>query len=106
MARKTITQITDDLDGSQNAQEVSFSFDGVDYVIDLTKKNRGALEKALKPYIAAARKAPRRSSRRGTRTTATRDLAAVRSWAKQHGIAISDRGRVPVDVLAQYDAVH
>src|SRR5690242_15954293 len=51
MARTVITQITDDLDGSPNAKEVAFSYDGVDYVIDLAKKNRAAFAQALKPYV-------------------------------------------------------
>ena len=38
MAKTTIIQITDDLDGSKDAKEVSFSFQGADYTIDLSKK--------------------------------------------------------------------
>lgn len=111
MARTTITQITDDLDGSKDAQEVSFSFQGTDYTIDLSKKNQAAFEKALKPYLDAATKTSKRSSggsaRRG-RTSTTRkngpDLAAVREWAKSKGIEVSDRGRVSRSVLEQYSA--
>jgi hypothetical protein len=115
MARTTVVQITDDLDGSQNAQEVMFSFDGVDYVIDLGKKNRAAFEKAVKPYLDAARREPgkragttrrRKPARTGTTgsTAARRDLAAIRKWAKDHDITISDRGRIPAHVVEQYEA--
>jgi hypothetical protein len=108
MARTTVTHITDDLDGSANAEEVSFGFNGVEYTIDLGKKNRGALEKALKPYLEAARKVPKsgRSSRRGSAAGPSRDLNAIRSWAREQGITVSERGRIAQDVIAQYEAAH
>ena len=109
MAKQTTVTITDDLDGSANAKEVSFSLNGRSWVIDLSAKNRAALEKALKPYIAKATeqgqrsrrgKAVRSSSRAKSRT----DLAAVRSWAKYNGHHVSDRGRISVDVMNASDA--
>ena len=107
MARTVVTQITDDLDGSKGADEVRFAFNGVDYAIDLSKKNRAALEKVLKPYIDAGTKVPARG--RATRRSSAaaskgrRDLSEVRAWAKEQGIGLSDRGRVPAAVLEQYD---
>ncbi|PVG82131.1 hypothetical protein DDE18_15765 [Nocardioides gansuensis] len=107
MAKTTITQITDDLDGSKDAQEVSFSYQGTDYTIDLGKKNMAAFEKALKPYISAATKVSKRAARSGRSAkprTANQNLAAVRAWAKSAGLEVSDRGRIPKSVLAQYEA--
>jgi hypothetical protein len=116
MARTTIVQITDDLDGSADAQEVTFSVQGTDYTIDLGKKNLAALEKALKPYIDAATKTasgakrtakksatksgpPRRSTRS---VSSGQDTQAIRDWAKAQGMEVSDRGRIPRAVLDQY----
>jgi hypothetical protein len=106
MAKTTIVQITDDLDGSKDAQTYSFALQGTEYTIDLSNKNFKALEKLLRPYIAAGTKAPRR-----TRTTTSRpgkgarsDLAAVRAWAKGNGFQVSDRGRVSAEVLGAYEA--
>ncbi|WP_341925251.1 Lsr2 family protein [Nocardioides psychrotolerans] len=111
MAKKTVTHITDDLDGSKDATEVAFSFDGVDYTIDLSKKNTAAMAKALKPYLDAATKVSGRGTRsRRTRSTRAvgprRDLAAIRKWARDQSIDVSDRGRIPAAVIEQYDAVH
>jgi hypothetical protein len=105
MARTTITQITDDLDGSKDASEVSFAFDGTHYTIDLSNKNRTALQKLLKPYIEAGTKVTKRSGR--TKASAARggQSSAVREWAKAQGIEVSERGRIPKSVLDQYDAV-
>ena len=63
MARQTTVTVTDDLDGSANAQEVSFSLDGIAWTIDLSAKNRAALQKALKPYIAKATQQPNPQTR-------------------------------------------
>lgn len=108
MARNVITEILDDLDGSKNAEEVRFGLDGTEYTIDLAKKNRAALEKALKPFVDAGTKVSTRraSGRRATPTAAKNgrnDLSAVRQWAKSQGLTVSDRGRVPASVLEQYD---
>ena len=54
MSKRVSVIITDDLDGSGNAETVSFGFGGVTYEIDLGKKNRARLEKALAPFIEAA----------------------------------------------------
>lgn len=108
MAKTVVT--TDDLDGSPNAETVTFSFDGRSFEIDLSKKSRTALEKALKPYIDAGRTVGSRSTRnaatsrgRGRRSGSV-DLAAVRAWAAENGIAVSDRGRISASVLEQYQA--
>jgi hypothetical protein len=109
MAKQTTVTITDDLDGSANAKEVSFSLDGRTWVIDLSAKNRAALERALKPYIAKATEQGRAKSRGKTarsssRSRSRRDVAAVREWAKNNGHQVSDRGRVSAEVQRAYDA--
>lgn len=109
MAKQTTVTITDDLDGSVNAKEVSFSLNGESWVIDLSAKNRAALEKALKPYIAKAteqgrRSRPGKAARSSSRSKSRTDLAAVREWAKNNGHQVSDRGRISAHVLKAYDA--
>ena len=70
MAQRTVTILSDDLSGKEGKDiaTVTFGFDGSTDDIDLAKKNRVALEKALSPYIDAARKgtsAPWRSTKKG-----------------------------------------
>jgi hypothetical protein len=107
MAKTTITQITDDIDGSKNASEVSFSFEGKSWTIDLSDKNRKKLEAALKPYMdAGTRASSSRSGRRGGKSTGGRrsDLQDIRAWAKQNGHKVSERGRISSSVVEAYDA--
>lgn len=110
MAKNTIVEIVDDLDGSRNAEEMAFSFQGVDYTIDLGKKNRAAFEKLMAPYIQAATKATKttrpRSSGKRTSGKSVGELAKIRQWAQTTGIEVASRGRIPQSVVDQYRAAH
>lgn len=107
MAKKTTTliELIDDVDGGKAERTVTFSFDGAQYEIDLSKKNATAMTKALKPYIDVARKvrATRSRTPSATKSAKRNDLADVRAWAAKNGHAVSDRGRIPAAVLEAYD---
>lgn len=85
-----------------------FSVDGRDYEIDLCEKHSSRFDELIGKYAEHARKA---SSARGTRskrrTAAHRKHSAqVRAWAKDHGLVVSERGRIPADVVSRYEANH
>lgn len=111
MARKTITKLVDDLDGSAAAQTVEFGWEGRRYEIDLSKKNLAAFERAMKPYVTGARtvsatrgRGPT-ARRRGRGAVASRaSLQDVRAWARENGYEVSNRGRLPSSVLQAYEA--
>lgn len=107
MAKKTVTSIYDDIDGTEGASTVTFSLDGKSYEIDLNDKNKDKLAKALDPYISAGRSTggSRRSSG-GSRSGGRTDLAAIRAWAKDNGHDVSERGRIPASVIEAYDSAH
>jgi len=109
MAKKQVVTITDDIDGREGAETVSFTYSGRTYEIDLGDKNRARLEKALEPFIGAARKvggngSSRRSSVRAGIAPADLDRAAVRAWAKEQGMEVSARGRLSKNVVEAYQA--
>lgn len=108
MARQVITSITDDLDGSDDASTVTFSLEGRSYEIDLSKHNRAALEKALAPYIDAARSAggAARSTSRPRRRGNREDSAAIREWARLNGHQVNDRGRIPGSIVEAYNSAN
>jgi hypothetical protein len=107
MARSVSVIMTDDLDGSADAETVTFGFGGVTYEIDLGPKNRAKLEKALEPFIQAGRRIPRSGRRRGDgRPAESVDRAAVRAWAKSVGITVSERGRISAEIIRRYEAAH
>jgi len=108
MATETITRLVDDLDGGAAERTIAFSWDKTTYEIDLSKKNIAALEKALKPYLGAARtvRQPSGSARhRGTRAVATKraDLQSIRDWARANGHPVSERGRIAAPIIEAYE---
>jgi nucleoid-associated protein Lsr2 len=108
MSKSVSVIVTDDLDGSANAETVVFGLDGVNYEIDLGKANRARLEGALAPFIAAARRVPRTGRRRGGSRAggSPADRSGVRAWARASGLEVSERGRISADIMRQYDAAH
>ncbi len=105
MAQKITVALEDDLDGGPADETVRFGLGGTDYEIDLSRKNAAAFRRQLAPFIEHARKTGRGQRRRPGRTASTRERSAdIRAWAKDQGIAVSDRGRIPANVAEQYDA--
>jgi len=107
LARTTIVQLTDDIDGSTAAETVSFAVDGRCYEIDLSAEHADNLRHSLAQFIAAARNTGRGNAsvapgRVRPGRPAAADSSAVRAWAKENGVPVSSRGRIPADVLAQY----
>ena len=104
MAHRIQTLLIDDLDGGEAAGTVRFGLDGAEYEIDLSAAHSDELRTALGRYLAHARRAggTARSATRARRGSAAVDTAKVREWARGQGIEVKDRGRVPADVVEQY----
>jgi Lsr2 len=106
VVRKVCVVITDDLDG--RAENATFGLDGVSYEIDLGRPNRAGLAEALAPFIAAGRRVNRGSRRRRADPVGAPriDHAAMRTWAREAGLAVSERGRISGEAMRQYEAAH
>ena len=113
MAQKVTVTLVDDLDGGQADETVEFGLDGVSYQIDLSADNAGDLREALANYVSHARRAggrkkpgprPGAAARStGGSTSADREQnQAIREWARKRGLKVSDRGRIPADIVEQY----
>lgn len=110
MAQRTVVELLDDIDGRPADETVAFAIDGITYEIDLSAQNADQLRTSVAPYVEKARKAGTvRSARKGkgtpSRTANSRERSAeIRAWAKEHGIAVNERGRIPANVLEAYEA--
>jgi hypothetical protein len=92
MAQETIIVLTDDLDGGDADETVTFALDGKAYQIDLNKKNAAALRRTFKRFIDGGRAAGRASTGgRGRGSSSGRTLFSqldedektrFRKWAK------------------------
>jgi hypothetical protein len=111
MAQKVEVRLIDDLDGKEANETVAFGLDGSSYEIDLSSKNANKLRDALAAYIGAARKAgriPAKAGRgrsgRGSATADREQNQAIREWAKKQGLNVSERGRIPAEIVEKYHA--
>jgi hypothetical protein len=109
MAQKIQTLLIDDLDGGEAADTVRFGLDGTNYEIDLSGDHAAELHEALAIYLEHARRVggvPKQAARRGRRGSRPDglDTAAMRAWAKEQGLEINNRGRMPADIVTKYRA--
>jgi hypothetical protein len=114
MAKQEIVTFVDDLDGTEAQGTVTFALENRAYEIDLSDENTDKLHEALAPFIEHARKASKAAgaaqaapTRKGARTPVDREqTAAIRTWARENGHTVNDRGRIPAKVVEAYNAVH
>ena len=106
MAREVIERITDDLDGTENAQTIQIGWQGEWREIDLGEKNLTAFAKVFDRFWDAARPVRRSAPAARVRARRTdvggRDPRAIRAWALENGIDVPARGRIPGVVEEQY----
>jgi hypothetical protein len=109
MAQQVHVRLIDDLDGSEAEETVAFAVDGSSYEIDLSKENAAKMRDALAPYVGGARRATGRAGGRATRSRSGSGRSQnsrsgdIRAWARSRNMKISDRGRIPADIAAEYD---
>ena len=107
MAQRTITQLIDDIDGGEAVETIGFAVDGRSYEIDLNTENAALLREDFARWVANARRTTT-TRRKSSATSAQRkrELVAIREWGRANGWEVSDRGRVPADLLEAYANRH
>ena len=110
MAQKVEVLLLCDLDdGNVDAEEtLQFSLGNTAYEIDVCAKHSQQIREGLEPFIEHGRKVSGGgNSRRHQRTAGKRQQTAdIRSWARNQGIHINERGRIPANVVKEYQAAH
>lgn len=124
MAQIREIRLVDDLDGDTADETLEFGVDGKNYEIDLSTGNAGKLRDALAEFVASARRTgggrrrPAASAGAASAGAASAGAApagparrasidreqnqAIREWARKRGMKVSDRGRIPAEVLESY----
>jgi hypothetical protein len=106
MSQKVNVLLVDDFDGSSASETVPFSLDGSHYEIDLNSEHAHDLRDQLGRYAKAARIVTRPAGRpaqaRRTREADPRNKE-IRDWARERGLYVSDRGRIPTALRARYE---
>src|SRR4051794_31531762 len=120
--------LIDDLEGSEGAETIRYTVDGVEYEIDLSEKNAQRFRSTLEEFTKASRRVeapppvPVSISRAGTTRRRTSsggdsgggsgsgsgrsDLTDIRKWAQEHGHQVAERGRIKKEIIDAYDEAH
>lgn len=113
VAQRTTVVLTDDVTGGEATETVQFGLEGVSYEIDLNAANAERMRRAVELYVENGRRLGGRRSA-GTSPAAAAsasspssgedavDSTAVRAWARENGVEVSDRGRLKAEVVQQF----
>jgi hypothetical protein len=112
MAQKTVVTVVCDLphEGEiEGTETVSFAFDGTGYEIDVCSTHAKDLREKFGKYVEHARRVAGGGGgrRRRSRSGPGRERSSeIRAWAKQRGHKVSERGRIPAAIIAEYESSH
>jgi hypothetical protein len=107
MARTTIVQLVDDIDGTEAHETVKFGLDGYTFEIDLSTKNATKLRNVMQTYVEHGTRISGRSAagRGGSRRPAVAEREqnrAIRAWAIRKGYDVAPRGRIRSEIVDHY----
>jgi len=116
MAKQERVDLIDDLDGSPAEDTFRVSWEGQAVEVELSADNRKRIEESLAALFDAGRKISVHYGSRGPQGPKPKQRAprseekasngAIRDWARQNGLQVSDRGRIPREVLAEYNRLN
>lgn len=106
MARKTVIELVDDINGEAADQTITFALDGVSYEIDLSEENAAKLRDDIGGWTARARRTGGRLRTTAKSSSRSGNSGAIRQWAKENGYEVSERGRISAAVQEAYIAAH
>lgn len=104
MAQKVQVVLIDDIDGGPADETIRFALDGTSYEIDLSAANAARLRSSVAEFVGHARKAQARSATRRSRSAGSGKSAEIRAWARERGLPVNERGRIPADLAAKFEA--
>lgn len=106
MSQRILTILEDDIDGSEAAETVQFGLDGTTYEIDLNEVHAKSLRAALEEFVEKARKTSTKvgAKKSGGAKKGSKRNAEIRAWARANGHDIGERGRIPSEVTAAFEA--
>lgn len=100
MARETIINLIDDIDGSKADVTIKYSFDGANYEVDLTDDHAEDFREYMQEWLDRSRRIGlAANSQRG----ANSETAKIRDWARSQGIDVPTRGRLSEEIMKAYE---
>ncbi len=111
MAQRVQTLFVSDISGEElggGGETVTFTYRGVDYEIDVSPDEGAGFDEAMAKYIQHGRRVGGRRQAQAAKSPGQGkgELDAIRSWARENGHQVSDRGRISKKVRDAYTAAH
>lgn len=115
MARELVTLYSDDVTGQPGTdiEEVVYAVGGAVLECDMSGETKKRFDEALAPYTSVSRRrGPFRATPQATASAARKPTIdreqnqAIRDWAKRNGLTVSDRGRIPAEIVDRYHSEH
>lgn len=87
-------------------ETVRLGINGQEFELELCARHRKTFTAMITGYMEHARRTHGASNAPTRKRTAARkeQLREIRAWAKRNGILVSERGRIPETIHAQYKA--
>jgi len=115
MARNIVVTMTCDLDHDKKkdptvaTRAIRYVYEGDEYEMDLCEEHAEEYDNWMSDYVNHSRHiVPDRPARRLRGTTngnaPKRDLKEIRAWAQSNGYKVSEKGRVPGNVIQAFEA--
>ncbi|CAA9238242.1 MAG: hypothetical protein AVDCRST_MAG50-1528 [uncultured Acidimicrobiales bacterium] len=106
MARRTTIITTCDLcdKETENPSKVNLGWNRSQWELDLCDRDFAAVSKQFDAWVDQGRKVTNRGGGGGRRTSPPSDLESVRAWARDQGLDVKSRGRIPGSVMEAYTA--
>jgi hypothetical protein len=105
VAQKIETLLECDMPGIGHADEVNtldVTLGAVSYQIELCTRHRTVHDKLLARVVESGRLVPKSAA--SVQSHRSSENGKIRDWAKAQGRKVSERGRIPADVVAGYEA--
>lgn len=100
MARETIINLIDDIDGSKADVTIKYSFEGSNYEIDLTDDHAEDFREHMQEWLDRSRRVGVASN---SQRAANSKTGKIREWARSQGIEVPTRGRLSEEILKAYE---
>lgn len=105
MARRTTVELIDDIDGDTATETIEFAVDGKAWKIDLNADNAQRFRDELENWQKHAERVTKSGTPATAKSSRNREhLAKVRTWARENGYEVADRGRISRDIEDAYRA--
>ncbi len=96
--------LIDDIDGTIAQETVYFGVGRQQYEIDLNSEHLAEFSEDMQRWTKHARRLATRRGPRSSQPAGPNDASLIRAWAKERGVPLSSRGRIPTAVRDQYYA--